>query len=137
MSQPVLPDTAAPVVLRTDFSDQAAWEAICEALRRPVPGFVLHLALIDERAYEGLSRQQILAMVPVHSPHTFIIVADSMTMRSKDHPLRVIDLCAGSDAEFRATPDTIQAIENNLSVANMGFEELAAAVDGGGIFRGF
>jgi len=39
--------------------------------------------------------------------------------------------------EFRAIPSQIQAIENNLSEANMGFEEFAEAVAKGGVFRGF
>jgi hypothetical protein len=38
---------------------------------------------------------------------------------------------------FRATPATIQSIENNLTIANMDFEDFANAVDSGGVFRGF
>ena len=39
--------------------------------------------------------------------------------------------------EFRAIPSEIQGIENNLSLANMSFEDFARAVDGDGVFRGF
>ncbi|HLF89873.1 MAG TPA: hypothetical protein VI451_13065 [Anaerolineales bacterium] len=39
--------------------------------------------------------------------------------------------------EFRAIPSQIQGIENNLSIANMDFEEFADSVDEDGVFRGF
>jgi hypothetical protein len=39
--------------------------------------------------------------------------------------------------EFRAVSSPVQGIENNLSIANMDFEEFAEAVDEDGVFRGF
>jgi hypothetical protein len=39
--------------------------------------------------------------------------------------------------EFRAIPTAVQSIENNLSIANMDFEDFAEAVDEDGVFRGF
>ncbi len=48
-----------------------------------------------------------------------------------------MDLYDGSGHEFRAIPSQIQGIENNLSIANMDFEEFAEAVDEDGVFRGF
>jgi hypothetical protein len=49
----------------------------------------------------------------------------------------VVDLYENSGSEFRAIPSMIQGIENNLSIANMDFEEFANAVDESGVFRGF
>jgi len=46
-------------------------------------------------------------------------------------------LYEGSGREFRAVPSQIQAIENNLSIANMDFEEFAESADESGVFRGF
>jgi hypothetical protein len=60
-----------------------------------------------------------------------------MAVLQPDHPLLVIDLQGEPGREFRAIPSQIQAIENNLSIANMGFEEFAEAVDASGVFRGF
>jgi hypothetical protein len=42
-----------------------------------------------------------------------------------------------SGREFRTIPSKIQGIENNLSIANMDFEEFANTVDERGVFRGF
>src|SRR5436190_13043794 len=59
------------------------------------------------------------------------------TIRTQDHSVLVISLYEGSGDQFRAVPSAVQAIENNLSIANMDFEEFAGAVDSSGIFRGF
>jgi|GEM_PF-3302045 hypothetical protein len=49
----------------------------------------------------------------------------------------IIDLFDRSIREFRALPTQIQGIENNLSIANMDFEEFADPMDEDGVFRGF
>lgn len=56
---------------------------------------------------------------------------------SETSPLLILDLYDGSGREFRAIPSQIQSIENNLSIANMDFEEFAESVDEDGVFRGF
>jgi len=78
-----------------------------------------------------------LESIPPDYDHTFIIVADQMAVSHPNHPLLVLDLYERSGQEFRAIPSQIQSIENNLSVANMDFEEFAEAADEDGIFRGF
>ena len=132
-----LPETEDPLVLRTDFSDQAAWEAICAAVREPVGEFHAYVEFLDDGEYAGLTKDQLLGLVPRDYSHSFIIVADQTAIALPDHPLLVVDLYEGSGREFRAIPSQIQSVENNLSIANMDFEEFAEAVDESGVFRGF
>ncbi|GAB3345306.1 DUF6924 domain-containing protein [Micromonospora halotolerans] len=50
----------------------------------------------------------------------------------------VVNLNDGDEtAPFRALPRQVQAIENNLSIANMDFFEFARAAGPDGVFRGF
>lgn len=58
-------------------------------------------------------------------------------MGMSQHPLLVIDLYEEPGRFFRAVPSTIQAIQNNLSIANMDFEDFSKHVDSSGILRGF
>ena len=133
-----LAGTAAPAVVRTDFSDQAAWEALCEALQRPtVAGFTAQVELLEDRGYEGLSARQLLAAIGQDYNHSFIAIADEAALRSQEQALLVIDLLEEPGRELRAAAAAMWAVENNLSLANMSFEEFAAAVDGDGVFRGF
>jgi hypothetical protein len=133
-----IPHTDNPLVLRTDFSNQTAWETICAIIREPVgPGFRAAVEYVDDGAYAGITREQLLHLVPQNYPHDFIIVVDQTATTRPDYPLLIIDLYNVPGDAFRAIPSQIQGIENNLSLANMDFEEFASAVGVDGIFRGF
>lgn len=139
---PQLPITNASPVLRTDFSDDAAWAAICAAIGQPSPeGFEAHVEFIEDRGFEGLSKAQLLAAVPTDYPHTFIVVVDRAAIEDTEHALLIVNLFEGLGSEvgdeFRALPSEIHAIENNLSIANMDFADFAESVDARGVFRGF
>ena len=134
-----IPPTENPLVLRTDFSNQEAWEKICSQIQTPVGMFRFraNVEFLDDTEYAGLTKEQVLERIPKNYNHTFIFIVDRTAISHLDHSLVVVDLYDGSGHEFRAIPSQIQAIENNLSVANMDFEEFAEAVDEDGIYRGF
>lgn len=134
-----IPATENALVLRTDFSDQAAWDRICAAIRKPVSifRFRANVQFLDEPQYANITKDQLLKLIPPNYNHSFIIVADQTAISQPDHPLLIIDLYERSGNEFRSIPSQIQGIENNLSIANMDFEEFAESIDEDGIFRGF
>lgn len=125
----------SPVLIRTDFSDDKVWEEICAAVQEPRDPFFPNTEMIDNREYEGASKEGVLQLLGETYLHGFAFVADEATIKEKDHPVLVLDLEEGD--EFRAVPSEIAAIENNLSIGNMGFEEFAEGVGEDGIFRGF
>jgi hypothetical protein len=134
-----IPDPEFAPVIRTDFSDQSIWEQVRAEIQKPVGllRFRAFVEFIDDPQYAGISRDQLLELLPPNYNHSFIIIADRMTLSHPEHPLLVIDLFDQSRRDFRAIPAKIQGIENNLSIANMDFEEFANAADADGIFRGF
>ena len=134
-----LPQTENPLILRTDFSNQVVWEAICTAIRKPVGIFRFreNVDFLTDAGYAGITKQQLLELVPRDYDHTFIVLVDREAISRPENPLLIVDLYEKSGNEFRAIPSQIQGIENNLSIANMDFEEFAEAVDEDGVFRGF
>jgi hypothetical protein len=76
-------------------------------------------------------------LVSENYSHPFIIVVDRTAISSPEFPLLIIDLYDGPGREFRAVPSQIQSIQNNLSLANMDFEEFGESVDEDGVFHGF
>src|ERR1041384_1671678 len=134
-----IPETENPLVLRTDFSNQVIWQAICKRIQQPVDifHFRANVGFLDDKEYTDMTKTQLLELIPESYNHSFIILADRITISHPEHPLLIVDLYEKSGHEFRAIPTQIQAIENNLSIANMDFEEFAAAVDVDGVFRGF
>jgi len=135
-----IPETENALVLRTDFSDQATWDSICATIRKPVSFFRFraNVDFMDDVEYSGITREQLLGLIPKNYNHSFIIVVDQTAISHPDHPLLVVDLFDdGTGNVFRAIPSQVQGIENNLSIANMDFEDFSTSVDADGIFRGF
>ena len=134
-----LPQTENPLVLRTDFSNDASWRTICAEVQKPVGifRFRANVEFLDDIEYAALPKEQLLKAASENYSQTFIFIVDQMTIMHPEHPILVVDLYEGTGNEFRAIPSQIQGVENNLSIANMDFEEFAQAVDQDGIFRGF
>ena len=134
-----IPKTEQALVLRTDFSNQAAWEEICAELQKPAGpmNFYAYVHFLDDAEFADLTKDQLLQRIPQDYNHSFIMVVDRAAIAQPEHPLQVIELFWRPGKEFRAIPSAIQEIENNLSIANMDFEEFAGAVEDDGVFRGF
>lgn len=134
-----LPETENPLVVRIDLSNEAIWQEICVEIQKPVGifRFRANVEFLDDAEYAGITKEQLLGLLPKNYNHSFIVIVDQIAISHPEHPLLVVDLYEGSGNEFRALPSQIQGIENNLSIANMDFEEFAQAVDEDGIFRGF
>ena len=133
-----LPKTENPLVLRTDFSNQTAWEEIRREIQKPVGIFQFraYVEFVDDTAYQDITKEQLLQLVPKDYEHSFVVLVDKVAISQPEFPLLIVDLYAEPGREFRAIPSQIQGIENNLSIANMGFYEFAELVDEDGIFRG-
>ncbi len=134
-----VPDTSDALVLRTDFSDESAWRSIRAAFDVPSPidGFLANLTCVEDRSFEAATVADLVAAAAAGQYRTFMFVADSVTMRDADHPVLVIDLADEPGRTFRVIPSEMWSVENNLSLANMDFDEFADAIDAAGIFRGF
>lgn len=127
------------LVVRTDFSDDNAWHALCAAIQQPagVFQFTANVGFISDRKNAGLSPEQLRSAIPEGSPHTFFFVVDQVALRQPDHPILVVDLGEESGRTFRVIPSEMWNVENNLSIANMDFADFVNASDKDGIFRGF
>jgi len=98
--------------------------------------FYAHVEFLENADLRNLSKEDLLARVPADDNHSFLIAVDSTAIAHPDFPIMVIDVRAVRGRRFRAIAAEIQAIENNLSIANMDFFEFAGSVDKEGIFRG-
>ena len=134
-----LPETQNPLMIRTDFSNQEVWESICAAVSRPAGEMDLlaNVEFLSDESYKNVDKQQLLKLFLADYEHNFFIIVDQIAVLKTGNPLLVVDLYDEPGREFRAVPEAIQSIENNLSLANMDFEEFANCLDEDGIFRDF
>ena len=130
--------TTDAALVRTDYSDQRAWDALLEAaLAETEDGFRAYVEVIDDPALDGLKAGGIQAALPDDYEHSFVIIADQRSMTESEHPLLVLDLLDEPGRTFRAVPAAVQSIDNNLAIANMFFSEFADGIGPDGIFREF
>jgi hypothetical protein len=131
-------DDGGSLLLRTDFSDDAAWAALCEAVQLPSEeGFVANVQCVSDSDYSGLTVERLLALKPKESGHSFMFIADVDCFTSAEHPILVVDLSQEPGRTFRVIPSEMWGVENNLSLANMEFHEFADNAGTDGVFRGF
>lgn len=132
-----LPESDDSLVLRTDFSDDAAWEEVRTAISVPVGDFQAYVELVDDREYEDMTVDELTSLVSEQSNLTEIYVVDVLTIADPEHPVLVVDVCDEPGRTFRVIPTEMWCVENNLSVANMDWEDFAESLDENGVFRGF
>lgn len=97
-----LPVTANYALIRTDFSDPAAWAAVRGDLAQKWDDeFDIIVDVIDDPAFAGLSPEQALRMEPEDYPHEIVVLADVLTMTSPERLLLVVSLEQG-DEEYEA-----------------------------------
>jgi len=133
-----LPDTGqAALVLRTDFSDDAAWDVVCAASAAQTPGgFMTSLPFVSDPAFAGMTVDQVAALTTA-SYRTFLFIVDHLTVTDPEMPLVALDMHHEPGRWFRVVPGQMASVENNLSLANMGFYEFADHADPDRVFRGF
>jgi len=139
MSLPVPPEWHI-LVVRTDFSDDDAWRAVCDLIAAAeCEGYAPSIVLVEDRGFDGASVADLAQLADPAGP-AYIFVVDSRTLADSEHPVIVVDLdvvYGQVGRVFRTIPAEVAGIEANLSIANMDFEEFAEATDGDGVFRGF
>ena len=133
-----LPDTEdISLVLRTDFSDDAAWQGVCEAIQTPVGEFSAYVELIDDPDFADCDVVTLLSLPKESLNHSFLFLVDHETISSDEFPILCVDLRRNPGSTFRVIPSAMWSVENNLSIANMDFREFAESTDPDGVFRGF
>ncbi len=150
-------DEWVPLVIRTDYTDDAAWREVVSELRRVAE--VEHewesaAHLVDDRRWDGVTRDEALAAAARDEELSLVFLADGVTMRSPLRPLLALDLGADDDEdldpvyyqelidsppprEVRVVPDAVHMVHGNLQLANVDFPEFAeeAAGDPDGVVR--
>lgn len=138
-----LPDTVESLLIRTDFSDDAGWRATVEAASQPwdLGGGVItgaHLLVVDDAALDGLTLVELAEVIDGPPPY-YVFLADADTIANPEHSILAVDTTGDpvNFPTFRVHPSQMPSVENNLSLANMDFDDFASAVGADGVFRGF
>ena len=147
---PALPLGGA-LLVRTDFTDDHAWDQVQEEAQREYgpDGFQANIEPVSDPAWGGATWETVKAAAPVgYEGPSVLFIADSITFASPEHLILVVDLQDKylSQAEFpeiadrtpfRCIPPALWSVENNLSIANLDWEDFTEDTDDDGVYRGY
>lgn len=146
------------LIIRTDFTDEAAWREMTAELDRSSDGDPAEsYDVVDARELDGADTAAILAAISAHEELwdqlSVVFVADSTTMRADHHALLAVTTMTREDfddeeyyeamveggREFRTVPSGVHEIQVNLELANMDFDDFSSSAhkDSEGVFRSF
>jgi hypothetical protein len=131
-----IPETQRPIVLRTDFSNERAWQEVCVAIKEPAGQFRAYVTFVSDPAFEGITIEEVVEQ-RARKNNFILFIADDRTISHAEHPILVVDLWHEPGQTFRVILSEMWCAENNLSQANMDWRDFADNVDANGIFRGF
>ena len=139
------------LLVRTDFTDDAAWDQVRkEATREYGPDeFRANVEPVSDPQWAGAAWEAVKAAAPVddEAGPSVLFIADSITFASPAHPVLVVDLAdrflsvtefpeIADRTPFRCIPSALWDVENNLSIANLSWEDYAGTLDDGEVYRG-
>jgi hypothetical protein len=154
------PNNIDPWVVLTDFSSDETWllvrNQVTAPQKDPMSGmkFTANVKCLSDSANADVNFKDLVRTLPDDYPGFLVFVVDETTIKHQEHPVLVVGFSPESTdpkeyerkpsqtpnkqiKSFRALPALIQCIENNLSIANMDFDDFANSVDDDNIFRGF
>ncbi|MGW3325626.1 DUF6924 domain-containing protein [Streptomyces virginiae] len=126
-------DEFEALIIRTDHVDEQGWQAVIAALIQPWGERDMYV--VDDPAWSGATVDEVLQAVSADEELSVFFLADHVTMRSARHALLAVTTIPEEEyeesrefgREFRTTPAGVHDIHANLSIANMDFEDYAAA----------
>ncbi|WP_189315889.1 DUF6924 domain-containing protein [Streptomyces brasiliensis] len=132
------PADLTTLVLRTDFADDAAWEAVRKEIEaaddKSTATFVSDPRFADAGVQAVLDAE---AAAAEDDKVCEVFLADATTMSDAAHPLLAVDLFDEPGRTFRVPVRWFPEISANLSIANADFADYADAADASGTFQGF
>ncbi|MEU6051126.1 hypothetical protein ABZ829_11895 [Streptomyces xanthochromogenes] len=148
------------LVVRTDYRDEAAWQAVVADMAQPWGDdgeFEPAVHFVDDAAWADRTPDEVLNEARRDENLSVVFLADRVTMQSVHRALLVLDITEDEQEdldpmyyqelidsrppprEFRTAPAGVHDVHANLSIGNMDFAEFADAAfaDPDRIYRSF
>ncbi|MFB7293097.1 DUF6924 domain-containing protein [Actinacidiphila glaucinigra] len=136
------------VIIRTDYRDERAWRLVKNALSKSPLGIIEKCPpnawIVDDPEWSGASVDEVLDVVDSSDALKglqVLFMADGVAMQAAHHALMVVttesqdesygeEICEETmkfGRVFRTLPEEVHSIHVDLELANMGFDDFAAA----------
>jgi hypothetical protein len=145
-------DAFAALIVRTDYSNEMAWQSVRVELSRPWGDgdYEPLVHVVDDPAWAEATAGEVVIAVSAEEDLSVVFLADRTTMRSRHCALLAVAVLTReeceSDEEYgayggsvRTVPAGVHDIHANLAIANLDFADVidAARTDPEDVFRSF
>jgi hypothetical protein len=139
-----LPGGEGDLLIRTDFTAQQVWDDLLAVIDHHVTEGLLHtLRIVDDRAYEGMTAERLLGLLPDDAGCAYLALADARTTapqdRIRDRTLLIVNVDPDEEdhgATFRARVSEFASVDANLTLANTEFGDYLDKVGDDGVYLG-
>jgi hypothetical protein len=130
-----LPRGVESLLVRTHFGDDAAWAAVKDAATAENDdGFCADVRVVDDPAYDGVDWLPLRGAARIATQDAAVLFVADADAHSGHFPIVVVDL-AEDRQPFRCAASQLWAVDNNLNLANMDWEDFADYLDSDGVYR--
>ncbi len=113
-----------PYLIRVFTKNDSIWKRITNQIKTPSKqGFIADLHIVEGGPFNTSFTKSMMTEPSPFYNYDFIIMADSLTFTQEPHTLLCQGLFENKGKSFRVLPQDIWKVENNLSTANMDFDE--------------
>jgi hypothetical protein len=131
-----LPATGKTPIVRTDFSDDAAWDALRAELSNPADEMAADLEFVSDRAFAGVTPETFRSFLPPDGEVSHGFLVDRAALTQPGRPVLAVDLSRRTPSTFRVAAAALAEVDGNLSLGNLAFAEFLTALGPDGVFRG-
>ncbi|MDR7275976.1 DUF6924 domain-containing protein [Catenuloplanes atrovinosus] len=135
MTLPIPPD-AQGLLLRTDFTDDAAWDTFRKTLQRHLDDYRASMLFVDDRAHAGLTPGGLVRLAEGDEDLAFAFLADEEAINDPEHPVIAVDLADEPGRAFRVVASELFSVQTNLDLATTDFADFARMAGRDGVYRG-
>ena len=130
------PSEYATPLLRTEYSMEERWRDLLERIATPSPdGFLANVTVVSDPRLDGMTADDIQGLASAGRRPILTLVADTRALTDDGFPILVVDTYGRDQRSFRVTAACLWSVENNLSLANLDWEDFADNVDPDGVYR--
>ena len=132
-----IPESENFVLIRTAFSHELRWTELLKIAKNQPEPFTAWFAVLEDLSLNGSTVEQIVNDLPENYRQCALFIADERALLEDGFPCLVVGPLGEGLRPFRALARELPAIDANLSIGNMDYEEFEEATEADGIFRGF
>lgn len=133
-----LPDSKDALIIVSTEIEVQRLDLLKKLITQPYEmGFTAYVSFLENSELAGIEPSDFANFEKGDYRFDFAFLIDNQTISDEENTIVCVDLDENSGMSFRVVPSEIWAVENNLTISNMYFEDFKESCGPDNVFRGF